>query len=52
MLDQTLGGDPRHRVVGGVNPLSTLKAQRKGERLLHVIEVGGGQGAFVGHVEG
>ena len=49
VLDQAFGRDVRHRFVGGVHALSPLKAQREGERLLHVVDVGGGEGAIVGH---
>ncbi len=48
VLDQALGSDARHRLIGGMDAFAPRKAQRESDRLLDVIEVGGGQGLVVG----
>jgi len=42
VLDEALGDDDRHELVGVVDPLAALKTQREGER---VGDIGGGGGS-------
>jgi hypothetical protein len=49
MLDEPLGGDPRHHVVGLVHSLAALVAERERQSVGDLVRRGGAKVRCVGH---